>query len=194
MKDIYIFSNSLIVNELLKLIFKNRNETTHFCTLEDCEKLRKSMVIVDDSIKELSSTIEMLKSNSNSIILLGEEREDVDYTVAKPFLPEDIEEAIKNSPLPKKSTAKIETKVLDPDEIAYIKSLMSLSEEEELKEEPLEVSPLAMLKSRESFKVKGKEAKELLLDLNTLSAKELKGLLKKSKVTIKVNFKKDEDA
>ncbi len=193
MKDIYIFSNSLIVNELLKLIFKNRNETTHFCTLEDCEKLRESMVIVDDSIEELSSTIEMLKSNRNSVILLGETREDVDYTVAKPFLPEDIEAAIANTPLPKKSTAKIETKVLDPDEIAYIKSLMSLSEEE-VKEEPLEVSPLAMLKSRESFKVKGKEAKELLLDLNTLSAKELKGLLKKSKVTIKVNFKKDEDA
>jgi hypothetical protein len=192
MKEIAIVSKSLIVNELLKLIFKNRNEKIDFIDSEAIENLSDRVVIVDDSIDDLENSIRLLQGNNNTIILLGEADCDVDSKVAKPFLPQDIEVALENAPLPQKSTTKITTNVLDPDEVAHIKALMALDDDEDYEEEE-ELTPFELLQIQESFVIKGREAKEFLYEIKAIKTKELKDLLKGAKVKIKVTFKESDD-
>ncbi len=194
MKEIAIVSKSLIVNELLKLIFKQRDEKISFIDIEAIDELSESIVIVDDSIDDLENTLTFLQENDNAIILLGDGSYEAEAIVSKPFLPQDIEEAIKNTPLPQKINKEIKTNVLDPDEIAHIKALMAMDDDtdyEDDKEE--ELTPFEMLQEGDSFKIKGKEAKELLYELTSFKTKELKSLLRGAKVTLKVTFKKSED-
>ncbi len=183
MNNISIISNSLIVNELLKLIFKKREERIDFTKESNIDKLSNSLVIIDDSIADLDTTIHNLKLQNNRIILLGESRSNVDYRVDKPFLPKDIENILEEI---NNRSKVVQTNILDPDEIAHIKALMALDDEEETT-----LTPFEKLKERKSFHIKGKEAKELLFSLAELHPKELKKLLKKSKVSIKISFKED---
>ena len=185
MKDISIISNSLIVNELLKLVFKKREEKIDFIKESDIERVSNSLVIIDDSIADLDRAIHNLKLQNNRIILLGENSIETDYRIEKPFLPKDIENILEEI---KKNSKKIQTNILDPDEIAHIKALMALDDEEK------GLTPFEKLKERESFQAKGKEAKELLFSLAELHPKELKKLLKKSKVSIKISFKESNNA
>jgi len=185
MTEISILSNSLIVNELLKLIFKKREEKFSFVHERNLDSVIDSVVIIDDSIDDVDGVIHNLKLQNNRVILLGESSSSVDYNIEKPFLPQDIEQILEQLQGESKST--IQTKVLDPDEIAHIKALMDLDDEEEVQESAL--TPFEKLQQRESLKLKGKEAKELLFSLLELDSKELKRLLKKSKVSLKISFK-----
>ena len=188
MDKISIISNSLIVNELLKIIFKKRRESLSFMKESDIETLFNTIVIIDDSIIDLETAIENLKLQNNRVILLGESKSPVDQ-VEKPFLPQDIEALLEE--IQEDSKSEIKTNILDPDEIAHIKALMDLENDEDREEER---NPLEKLEERESFKTKGKEAKEFLLTLTELDPKVLKKALKKSKVSIKISFKESSDA
>ncbi len=191
MKKIPVISNSLIVKELLKLIFKKRDEKIHYLHSNEIDRLHDSVVIIDDTLSELKSIQNRLKANNNTIILLGESTEiDTDYSLKKPFLPKDIDTLLEKIPL-KKREKSIKTKVLNPDEIAHIKALMDLDDEYTGDSE--ELTPIELLEFRESLKLKGKEAKEFLYEITTLQAKELKKLLKKSNISIKISFKDSED-
>jgi len=189
MKEISIISNSLIVNELLKLIFKKREENPSFTKESDIETLSNAIVIIDDSITDLENTIEHLKRQNNRVILLGESSAPVEYQVEKPFLPQDIESILDK--LQKHPESEIKTNILDPDEIAHIKALMALEDDEE---EESTLTALEKLEERLSFKAKGREAKEFLLALTELDPKSLKKMLKKSKVSLKISFKESSDA
>ncbi len=192
MKKIPVISNSLIVKELLNLIFKKRDEKILYLHSNEIDTLYDSVVIIDDTLDELKSTHSRLKANNNTTVLLGESTEiDTDYSLKKPFLPKDIEELLKK--IPQKSIKKkdIKTKVLDPDEIAHIKALMDLDDEYTGDSE--ELTPVELLEFRESLKLKGKEAKEFLYEIATLQTKKLKKLLKKSDISIKISFKDSEN-
>ena len=193
MDKISIISNSLIVNELLKIIFKKRRESPSFIEESDIETLFNSIVIIDDSITDLETAIENLKLQNNRVILLGESSSPVEYRVEKPFLPQDIEALLEKIQEVPKSTIKkseIKTNILDPDEIAHIKALMDL--EDDAEESTL--TALEKVEERVSFKIKGKEAKEFLLSLTELDPKALKKALKKSRVSIKITFQESSDA
>ncbi len=192
MKEITVVSNSLIVNELLKLIFAKRDESVSFQNENDIKTLQNSLVILDDSINDLEHTIEHLRLQNNQIILLGESQSNLEYQIKKPFLPQDIEKILDRIQEQKKSN--IKTKILDPDEIAHIKALMALDDDEEEENQESPLSPLEKLEQKISFKIKGKEAKELLLALTELDPKNLKKMLKKSKVSLKISFKESRDA
>jgi len=192
MKEITVVSNSLIVNELLKLIFAKRDESVSFQNENDIKTLQNSLVILDDSINDLEHTIEHLRLQNNQIILLGESQSNLEYQIKKPFLPQDIEKTLDRIQEQKKSN--IKTKILDPDEIAHIKALMALDDDEEEENQESPLSPLEKLEQKISFKIKGKEAKELLLALTELDPKNLKKMLKKSKVSLKISFKESRDA
>ena len=189
MKDISIISNSLIVNELLKLIFKKREESISFIGNNELDQLSNTIVIVDDSVDDIENTINSLKLQNNRVILLGESNNNIEYRVDKPFLPEDIEniiEQLKEKP----ENSEIKTNILDPDEIAHIKALMDLEDDEE----DTTLTSIECLEQKKSLKIKGKKAKELLLNLAELSPKEIKRLLKKSKISLKILYKDDNNA
>lgn len=194
MKEIAIVSKSLIVNELLKLIFKQRDEKINFIDIEAIDELSESIVIVDDSIDDLENTLIFLQENSNAIILLGDGSYETEAIVSKPFLQQDIEDAIENIQPQQQTTQELKTNVLDPDEIAHIKALMALDDDTDYEDdEEEELTPFEMLQESDSFKIKGKDAKELLYELTRFKTKELKSLLRGAKVTLKVTFKKSED-
>lgn len=194
MKEIAIVSKSLIVNELLKLIFKQRDEKINFIDIEAIDELSESIVIVDDSIDDLENTLIFLQENSNTIILLGDGSYETEAIVSKPFLQQDIEDAIESIQPQQQTTQELKTNVLDPDEIAHIKALMALDDDTDYEDdEEEELTPFEMIQESDSFKIKGKDAKELLYELTRFKTKELKSLLRGAKVTLKVTFKKSED-
>ena len=66
--------------------------------------------------------------------------------------------------------------------------------DDELQErEEVSLDNIELLKEKKSIKIKKKDAKELLLDLNMLNKKELKKLLKDAKVSIKISYKRSEN-
>jgi len=150
---------------------------------------------IDNAIEDLIEQLDFIKERLDSkIVLLGSSDsavdELVDRVVQKPFLPTDIEELL-DSIEPTKEP-QIKTNVLDPDEIARIKALMALDEEES--KEPLdELDYIERLEEKESLKLKKKKAKELIYELAKLSKKEIKNLLKGAKVSIKIEYKKGDD-
>ncbi len=189
--NILIVSNSLVVEELLKLVLKDKDYNLEYQKdVEDADRNSYDIIFIDDSSQDLNSQIEYAKDGLNSKVALiasADTDTKADYLVIKPFLPEDIEQVIGYA---KKNELKnSSTNVLDPEEIAKIKELMQLDEFED--EDELE--NIERLRDKKSIKVKKKEAKKLLLELCELDKKELKRFLKGAKVSIKIAYKKDND-
>ena len=194
--NILIVSSSLIVKELLKLVLEGKNFKAEYQNrAQDAKGAHYSLVFIDNAIEDLIEQLDFIKERlDGKIVLLGSSDsavdELVDRVVQKPFLPTDIEELL-DSIEPTKEP-QIKTNVLDPDEIARIKALMALDEEES--KEPLdELDYIERLEEKESLKLKKKKAKELIYELAKLSKKEIKNLLKGAKVSIKIEYKKGDD-
>ena len=188
--NILIVSASFVVEELLKLILKDKNYKLE--TQEDIEEAKRDnydIIFIDDSVKDISSQIEYAQGELKSqvaLITTADSTIEADYTIIKPFLPYDIENIIEQ--LKDKIITSTPTNILDPEEIAKIKELMQIDEELDNKEDFLE-----SLQQKRELKVKKREAKELLLELCGLDRKELKQLLKGAKVSIKIDYKKSEN-
>ena len=187
--NILIISNSIVVEELLKLVLKNKDYNLEYQKdVEDADRDYYDAVFIDESSQDLNSQIEYAQEGLQSqVVLIASKDTDTnaDYVVVKPFLPEDIELVIDN--LKDKTIERKETNILDPEEIAKIKELMQLDEFED------ELENIECLRDKKSLKVKKKEAKELLLELCKLDKKELKKLLKGAKVSIKIEYKKSKN-
>ncbi len=185
---ILVISNSLIVQELLKLVLDNREDSSEYIQkAQDAEDINYDIVFIDDFISNLKRQIDFVKSSlkAKRVILLGGEKDlelgsIVDIILKKPFLPADIEDV-----LGKFNNKDISTNILDPEEIAKIKVLMELDEDSSEDE----LSYIEMLENKESLKLKKRDAKEFLYEILKLNKKELKALLKGAKVSIKVEFK-----
>jgi len=185
---ILVISNSLIIQELLKLVLDNREDSAEYIQrAQDAEDINYDILFIDDFISDLKAQIDFAKSSlrAKRVILLGGEEDLelgslVDIALKKPFLPTDIEDVLE-----KFNTKDLNTNVLDPDEVAKIKALMELDETS--REDKL--SYIDKLENRENLKLKKKSAKEFLVEILELNKKELKGLLKGAKVSIKVEFK-----
>ena len=185
---ILVISNSLIVQELLKLVLDNREDSSEYIQkAQDAEDINYDIVFIDDFISNLKRQIDFVKSSLKAkwVILLGGEKDlelgsIVDIILKKPFLPADIEDV-----LGKFNNKDISTNILDPEEIAKIKVLMELDEDSSEDE----LSYIEMLENKESLKLKKRDAKEFLYEILKLNKKELKALLKGAKVSIKVEFK-----
>ena len=188
---ILIISNSLIVQELLKLVLDNREDSAEYIQrAQDADDINYDIVFIDDFIPELKAQIDFVKSRlkAKRVILLGGEDLElgsvVDIVLKKPFLPTDIEDILE-----KFNTEDIDTNILDPDEIAKIKALMELDEDSSEDE----LTYIDMLENRENLKLKKRAAKEFLYEILSLDKKELKSLLKGAKVSIKVEFKESHE-
>ncbi len=191
--NILIVSNSLVVEELLKLVLKNKNYNLEYQKdVEDADRNGYDIIFIDESSQDLNSQIEYAQDGLKSkVVLIASADTDTraDYLVVKPFLPEDIEIVIDN--IKEKNLKNNSTNVLDPEEIARIKEIMQLDDEIEDIQENIDC--IELLRDKKSVKVKKKEAKELLLELSELNKKELKKLLKGAKVSIKIAYKKGKD-
>lgn len=193
MQKVSVVSNSLIIIELLKLVFKKRAETLEYFKSDETPDLSAKVFFVDDSLPNFEQVAKKLHENGKTLVVLGEDSElpfAPLYTIAKPFLPNDIELVMERIEQEQKGEEEIKTQILDADEIAHIKALMDLEESED--EEP--VSAMELLERKESLHLKKYEAKEFLYELCKLTPKELKKLLKKAKVSLKIRFKKSDDA
>ena len=194
--NILIVSNSLVVEELLKLVLKSKDYNLEFQKdVEDADISSYDIVFIDDSAQDLTSQIEFAQDGLHSkVALIASTNSDVEanYIITKPFLPQDIETILDNIESSKLST-KV-TNILDPDEIAKIKELMQMDDEElEAEDSQEDIKNIDLLKDKKSIKLKKKDAKELLLELNNIDEKELKKLLKGAKVSIKIAYKKGKD-
>jgi len=194
--NILIISNSLIVKELLKLVLDGKDFNVEYKNrVQEANETHYALIFIDNTAKNLIEQIDFLEERvSGKIVLLGSSDsavdEIVDRVIQKPFLPADIEELLDTIEISQEPKPK--TKILDPDEIARIKALMALDDEES--EEPLdELDYIERLEEKESLKLKKKEAKELIYELAKLSKKEIKNLLKGAKVSIKIEYKKGDD-
>ena len=188
--NILIVSSSFVVEELLKLILKEKNNLEIQEDVEDAKRDSYDIIFIDDSVQNIVSQIEYAQNSLNTqVAFITSIDSDIkaNYIVVKPFLPQDIENIIEQ--LEAKNIDSLQTNVLDPEEIAKIKELMQLDEFED--EDELE--NIERLRDKKSLKVKKKEAKELLLELCKLDKKELKKLLKGAKVSIKIEYKKSEN-
>ena len=186
--NILVASYSSIVIELLKLVFKDIDVNVEYTKSLDGASLKYyDVIFIDDSISTLKETIENIKKTFkySKLILLGDidSKEEVDIIINKPFLPQDIKETLKE--IKKELKSFIATNVLDPQEIEKIKELMS---SEDIIENTQDT--VTLLSQREGVKLKGKDAKEFLYECRGLTKKELKRLLKGSKISIKISFKK----
>ena len=194
--NILIVSNSLVVEELLKLVLKSKDYNLEFQKdVEDADISSYDIVFIDDSAQDLTSQIEFAQDGLHSkVALIASTNSDVEanYIITKPFLPQDIETILDNIESSKLST-KV-TNILDPEEIAKIKELMQMDDEElEAEDSQEDIKNIDLLKDKQSIKLKKKDAKELLLELNNIDEKELKKLLKGAKVSIKIAYKKGKD-
>ncbi len=194
--NILIVSNSLVVEELLKLVLKSKDYNLEFQKdVEDADISSYDIVFIDDSAQDLTSQIEFAQDGLHSkVALIASTNSDVEanYIITKPFLPQDIETILDNIESSKLST-KV-TNILDPEEIAKIKELMQMDDEElEAEDSQEDIKNIDLLKDKKSIKLKKKDAKELLLELNNIDEKELKKLLKGAKVSIKIAYKKGKD-
>ena len=190
--NILIVSNSFVVEELLKLILKEKNNLEMQEDVEDAKRDSYDIIFIDDSVQNIVSQIEYAQNSLNTQVAFTTSIDSdikANYIVVKPFLPQDIENIIEQ--LEEKNIDSLQTNVLDPEEIAKIKELMQLDEELEESKENINIQEL--LKAKISLKAKKKEAKELLLELCDLDKKDLKKLLKGAKVSIKIAYKKSED-
>ncbi len=191
--NILIVSTSFVVEELLKLILKDKNYNLE--SQEDVENAKRdsyNIVFIDDSVQDITSQIEYAQDRLKSQVALltsVDSNIEATYVVVKPFLPHDIEGIIEE--LEDKIITATPTNILDPEEIAKIKELMEMDEEIESQEDILD--NIELLKDKKSLRVKKKEAKELLLELCKLDKRELKKLLKGAKVSIKISYKKSEN-
>ena len=192
--NILIVSNSLVVEELLKLVLKDKDYNLEYQKdVEDADRNSYDIIFIDDSAQDLASQIEFAQDGLKSqVALITSVDSDIkaDHLIIKPFLPQDIETILDN--LESRELSVVGTNILDPEEIAKIKELMQMDDEvQDTKEENLD--NIVLLKDKKSLKLKKKEAKKLLLELCKLDKKELKKLLKGAKVSIKIAYKKDND-
>ena len=189
--NILIVTTSYVVEELLRLILKDKNHTIESQDdVENAKLDRYDIIFIDDSVQDISSQIEYAQNGLKSQVVLMtnlNNKIEADFIVIKPFLPQDIEKIIDN--IENNTIEATATNILDPEEIAKIKELMEINEFAN-QNEPKNIE---LLKDKKSLKVKKKEAKELLLELSKLNKKELKKLLKGAKVSIKIAYKKGKD-
>ena len=191
--NILIVTASFVVEELLKLILKDKNYNLESQEdVEDAKRDSYDIIFIDDSVQDISSQIEYAQDGLKSQVALitnADSKIEADYIVIKPFLPQDIENILEN--LEDEIIANTPTNILDPEEIAKIKELMEM--DEAIENQDKNVKHIELLKDKKSLNVKKKEAKELLLELSELNKKELKKLLKGAKVSIKIAYKKGKD-
>ena len=191
--NILIVTASFVVEELLKLILKDKNYNLESQEdVEDAKRDSYDIIFIDDSVQDISSQIEYAQDGLKSQVALitnADSKIEADYIVIKPFLPQDIENILDN--LEDEIIANTPTNILDPEEIAKIKELMEM--DEAIENQDKNVKHIELLKDKKSLNVKKKEAKELLLELSELNKKELKKLLKGAKVSIKIAYKKGKD-
>ena len=185
--EILVISNSLVIQELFKLVLKNKNAKVQYAQkAQDANSINYDIVFIDDYIPNLKEQIDFIKTHlrAKNITLLGGDDLElaslVDIVLKKPFLPSDIEEILQ-----KFDNKELSTHILDPNEIAKIRALMDIDEDK--KQEDL--SYIERLENKEPLKLKKKAAKEFLLEILDLDKKELKSLLKGAKVSIKIKFK-----
>ena len=192
--NILIVSNSLVVEELLKLVLKDKDYNLEYQTdVEDADRNSYDIIFIDDSAQDLASQIEFAQDGLKSqVALITSADNDIkaNHLIIKPFLPQDIETVLDN--LEERVLAAAPSNILDPEEIAKIKELMQMDDELQESEE-ISLDNIELLKDKQSIKLKKKEAKELLLELNKLNKKELKKLLKGAKVSIKISYKRSEN-
>jgi len=184
--NILVISYSSIVIELLNLVFKDEYIKSEYVkSVNSAKNDSYDVIFIDDSTPNLEEEIDNIKDNFgySKLILIGNSNSEniVDIVIKKPFLPKDIKEILRGIKMHLNSIK--ESNVLNIDEIEKIKELMSLAEEE--------LSAVGRLEKKESLKLKGKEAKEFLYECRGLTKKELKKLLKGAKISIKVDFKRD---
>ncbi len=186
--NILVISQSSIVIELLKLIFKDESiNSEHIKSVDSASSDSYDIIFVDDSIYDLDEEIEDIKDNISykKLVLIGSSDIDneFDIVVKKPFLPKDIEEILDDiDEIEDSSDAG--TNVLDINEIEKIKELMNMDDEDDIED------IIDRLNRREDIKLKGKDAKEFLYECRGLTKKELKKLLKGAKIKINIKFKK----
>jgi len=197
--NILVISNSVIVKELIRLTTKECHYNIEYQnSAKDAQDLNYCLVFIDDSLQDFDSQLEFIKSKlAKSTVLLSNNKIEpnryVDYTINKPFLPNDIKDILDKYEKSKKkeeSNKKIETSILNPEEIAKIKTLMEMELNEDINEIEDDKSYILMLEEKESLKLKSKKAKKLLYELGSLGKKEFKKLLKGAKVSIKIEYKK----
>jgi hypothetical protein len=196
--NVLVVSFSNVVVELLKMVFKEHSlKSENQKSIQDAKSDSYSIIFVDDSTPNYKTQLQELIDNFSysSLIFIGngdkEIESSVDFTIKKPFLPNDIEEILAKIKI---EPPKSKTKVLDAQEIERIKALMDLDLEDEDENQELEKnSAIELIKDKKSLKLKRKEAKEFLYDCTNLSQKELKKLLKGAKVSIKIKYKSSEN-
>jgi len=197
--NILVISNSVIVKELIRLATKECNYNIEYQnSAKDAQDLNYCLVFIDDSLQDFNSQLEFIKSKlAKSTVLLSNNKikpnRYIDYTINKPFLPNDIKDILdkcEKSNKKEEPNKKIETSILNPEEIAKIKTLMEMELNEDINEIEDDKSYILMLEEKESLKLKSKKAKKLLYELGSLGKKEFKKLLKDAKVSIKIEYKK----
>jgi len=197
--NILVISNSVIVKELIKLVAEDYDYSIEYQnSAKDAQDFNYCLVFIDDSSQDINSQLEFIKSKlrGDTVLLSSskiEPNEYIDYTINKPFLPNDIKDILdrcKEFDKTKEQSEKIETSILDPQEIAAIKALMEMElDEEDSKTSEDERSYILMLEDKESLELKNKKAKKLLYELGSLGKKEFKKLLKGAKVSIKIEYR-----
>jgi len=193
--NILVVSNSTIVKELIKLVIQeNSLKAEYKNSAKDADDINYNTVFLDDTVDSIEEQIKFIKAKlSGELVLISSKKditiENIDKVLSKPFLPNDIKEILNNCPSQVKE--KVKTNILDPEEIAKIKALMELEEKPDSSED--EKSYILMLEEKESLKLKNKKAKKLLFELGSLGKKELKKLLKDAKISIKIEYKAEDE-
>ncbi len=206
---ILLFSRSRVVREMVRLAAQKADAKLE-CVEEPAqvEGDRYDLLLVDENLSivpdELSGHI--MIARSAAIREEGTEAEGFDHILYKPFLPSDILRLLENEEEEAEEEPRLslhgfaardreEPQVLDGEEIARIREILEMDEEEEdpelLAELPLEDTSEAQMDRAGSLSL---DARELIDLFSRCKPKKLRKALEGAEITVTIRFPSKEES